>query len=36
MALPSIYFQACLHKDAGTLTMISIPGDGFLSKWASD
>lgn len=28
--------RACLHKDAGRFTLISIPGDKFLSKHMND
>lgn len=28
--------RACLHKDAGSFILISIPGDKFLSKHMSD
>jgi len=28
--------RACLHKDAGRFTLISIPGDKFLSKHMTD
>ena len=29
-------YGACLYKDAGRFTLISIPGDKFLSKHLSD